>query len=71
MNDGASKPLQYPSEVLRLRGGMNTSTGDLGARMHDRMYHHRHHLACGAPKAKAVEGRFVIQIRTDANHSGQ
>jgi len=74
MNDGASK-LQYPNEVLELRNGMKT--GALCARMHDRMLHHRHHqlgspnVARGAPKAKAVEDRDVIRIRTDANHSGQ
>ena len=72
MNDGASK-LQYPREVLELRGGMNT--GALCARMHDRMHRHRHlgspNVARGAPKAKAVEDRDVVRIRTDANHSGQ
>jgi len=74
MNDGASK-LQYPSEVLELRSGMNT--GVLCARMHDRMHDYRHHqlgspnVARGAPKAKVVEDRDVIRIRTDANHSGQ
>lgn len=74
MNDGASK-LQYPSEVLELRGGMNN--GALCARMHDRMHHHRRHhrgspnVAHGAPKAKVVEDRDDIRIRTDANHSGQ
>lgn len=75
MNDGASKP-QYPSEVLKLQRGMNT--GAFCARMHDRMHHprHLHHLgspnvARGAPKAKAVEDRDVIRIRTDANHSGR
>jgi hypothetical protein len=75
MNHGASK-LQYPSEVLKLRSGMNP--GALCARMHDRMHHHRHlhhlsspNVARGAPKAKVVEDRDVIRIRTDANHSGQ
>jgi hypothetical protein len=73
MNNGSSK-LQYLSEVLELRSGMNT--GALCARMHDRMHHHRHHLgspnvARGAPKAKVVEDRDVIRIRTNANHSGQ
>lgn len=73
MNDGAST-LQYPSEVLELRSGMDT--GALCARMHDRMYHHRHHqlgspiVARGAPKAKVVEDRDIIRIRTDTNHSG-
>ena len=45
--------------------------------MIDRMHHHRHrhlgspNVARGAPKAKVVEDRDVIRIRTDANHSGQ
>jgi hypothetical protein len=66
---------QYPSEVLELQSSMNT--GALCARMHDRMHHHRYHhlgspnVARGAPKAKVVEDRDVIRIRTDASHSGQ
>ena len=74
MDDDASK-LQYPSKVLELRSGMNT--GALCARMHDRMYHHRHHhlggpnIAHGAPKAKVVEDQGVMRIRINANHSGQ
>lgn len=53
------------------------NTGALCARMHDRMHHHRYHhlgspnVARGAPKAKVVEDRDVIRIRTDASHSGQ
>jgi hypothetical protein len=74
MNDGASK-LQYPSEFSSY-GVAWTLEPFVRECMTECITIVHHHLgdpnvARGAPKAKVVEDRGVIRIRTDANHSGQ
>jgi len=71
----AHQNYQDPREVLELRSG--TNTGALCARMYDRMHHasSSERPECRTRSARSqirvVEGRDVIQIRIDANHSGQ